>query len=141
MNYLMILVKLALLLTAVNARAQQPVATLATPPNELECQVLTGRITDPFANPLSGATIMLRIPGKGFSTDAFSTNAEGHYMVTSKQAVPRNTIMEITAVGYTTLALPLTNCRPLDLTMMPLVSAKYKVKSRPKKPSSSGRGR
>ena len=145
MNYLMISVKLVLLLTAVNARAQQPAAhsatTLATLPNELECQVLTGRITDPFANPLSGASIMLRSPGKGFSADAFSTNAEGHYMVTTRQAIPRNTIMEITAVGYTTLELPLTNCRPLDLTMTPRVSAKYKIKSRAKKPSGSGRTR
>lgn len=145
MNYLMISVKLALLLTAVNARAQQPAAhpatTLATLPNELECQVLTGRITDPFANPLPGATIMLRGLGKCFSSEAFSTNAEGHYMVTTKQAIPRNTIMEITAVDYNTLELPLTNCRPLDLTMTPRVSVKYKVKSRAKKPSGSGRAR
>lgn len=139
MKYLMIMLNLALLLTAATGRAQQQPA--ASPPNELECRVLTGRVTDPFAFPLTGATIMLRSPGKGFSPDAFSTNAEGHYMVTAKQAIPRNTIMEVTAVGYATLELPLTNCQALDLTLTPLGTTAYKVKYRAKKPGASGRGR
>ena len=113
----------------------------ATPPNELECRVLTGRVTDPFANPLTGATIMLRSPGKGFTPDAFSTNAEGHYIITTKQAIPLNTVMEITALGYATLELPLTSCRPLDLTMMPLVSVSYKAKFRTKKTPGNGKVR
>jgi hypothetical protein len=150
MKYLMILVNLAVLLAATSVRAQQPatlqaatapVAAPASAPNELECRVLTGRVTDPFAYPLTGATIMLRNPDKGFSPEAFSTNAEGHYMVTTKQAILRNTIMEITAVGYATLELPLTNCRPLDLTMMPLAGIKYKTKSRSKKPQSNSKMR
>lgn len=146
MKFLMIPVQLVLLLTAAAVRAQQPAAapavTLpATPPNELECRVLTGRVTDPFAYPLTGATIMLRSPGQGFSPDAFSTNSEGHYIITAKQAIPRNTVMEVTAVGYATLELPLTNCRPLDLTMMPLVGTNYKVKSRNKKASGKGKVR
>ena len=103
--------------------------------------MLTGRITDPFAYPLTGATIMLRSPGQGFSPDAFSTNSEGHYIITAKQAIPRNTMMEITAVGYAPLELLLTNCRPLDLTMTPLVSASYKVKSRTKKPPGNSKVR
>lgn len=139
MKYLLISLKLTLLLTAGIARAQQPSAptTAATLPTELECRVLTGRVTDPFAYPLMGATIMLRSPGQGFSPDAFSTNSEGHYIITAKQAIPRNTVMEITAVGYVTLELPLTNCRPLDLTLLPLATTKYKIKLRNKKPSSS----
>ena len=142
---MIISVRLALLLTATTGRAQQPVPTPpvapATPPNELECRVLTGRVTDPFANPLTGATIMLRSPGQGFSPDAFSTNSEGHYIITAKQAIPRNTVMEVTAAGYATLALPLTNCRPLDLTLMPLNSTPYKTKSRSKKPSGNSKVR
>lgn len=143
MKYLMISVKLALLLTTTTTlRAQQPVpAPAATPPGELECRVLTGRVTDPFAYPLTGATIMLRSPGQGFSPDAFSTNSEGHYIITAKQAIPLNTVMEITATGYATLALPLTNCRPLDLTLVPLNSPGYKTKSRVKKPSGNSKMR
>ena len=141
MKYLMISVKLALLLTAPAAWAQQPTTAPAAVLPELECRVLTGRVTDPFAYPLTGATIMLRSPGQGFIPDAFSTNSEGHYIITSKQAIPRNTIMEVTAVGYATLELLLTNCTPLDLTMMPLVDIKYKVKSRNKKPASNGKVR
>ena len=102
--------------------------------------MLSGRVTDPVAYPLTGATIMLRSPGQGFSPDAFSTNSEGHYIITARQAIPRNTMMEITAVGYATLELPITSCKPLDLTMMPLISG-YKVKSRAKKPRSSGKVR
>ena len=142
MKYLLISAQLALLLMAAAGWAQQqPAQAPAPPPAELECRVLTGRITDPFAYPLTGATIMLRSPGKGFSPDAFSTNAEGHYLVTAKQAIPRNTIMEVTAVGYATLELPLTNCQPLDLTLMPLTSASYKIKIRTKKPRSNGKVR
>lgn len=143
MKYLLILLKLTLLLTAATGQAQQrpAQAPAASPSNELECRVLTGRVTDPFAFPLTGATIMLRSPGKGFIPDAFSTNAEGHYMVTTKQAIPRNTIMEVTAVGYATLELPLTNCQPLDLTLTPLNSTTYKVKFRTKKSGSSARVR
>ena len=147
MKYLTILGRMVLLLltTTTFVRAQQPVtppaATAPAMPSELDCRVLTGRVTDPFAFPLTGATIMLRSPGKGFTPDAFSTNAEGHYIITAKQAIPRNTVMEITALGYATLELPLTSCRPLDLTMMPLVSTSYKAKFRAKKMPGNGKVR
>ncbi|MDQ2794431.1 MAG: carboxypeptidase-like regulatory domain-containing protein [Bacteroidota bacterium] len=146
MRYLLISVRLILLLTAVAGRAQQrpagaPVSAPAPPSTALDCQVLTGRVTDPFAYPLTGATIMLRSPGQGFSLDVFSTNAEGHYMITSKLAIPRNTVMEVTAVGYAPLELALTSCTPLDLTMMPLKPMKYKVKSRNKKNQNDGKVR
>ena len=124
---------LAWLATAAHAQ-QAPAA--ATPEANLDCQVLTGRVTDPFAYPLMGATIMLRSPNNGFSPEAFSTNSEGHYIVTVKQSIPRNTVMEITAVGYATLELPLSSCRPLDLTLVPL-SNSYKGKARVRKAQGS----
>ena len=143
MRYLTVLVKLTLVLLATTGRAQQlaSAAGATKPTDELECRVLTGRVTDPFAYPLTGATIMLRSPNKGFSPEAFSTNSEGHYIITSKQAIPRNTIMEITAVGYTTMEQPLINCRPLDLTLTPLTSATYKFKLRAKKSRGSSKVR
>ena len=152
MKYLMISVKLALLLTtATGWTQQQPAEAYAalpptTPPIELEYRVLTGRVTDPFAYPLTGAIIMLRSPGKGFSPDAFSTNAEGHYMVTAKQTIPRNTIiprntvMEVKAAGYAPLELLLTNCQPLDLTLMPLTNS-YSKPMRAKKLRGNGKVR
>ncbi len=121
--------------------ATPPVPPAAAPADNLSCQVLTGRVTDEFAYPLSGATIILRAPGKGFSLDAFSTNSEGHYIITSKQPISRNTVMEISAVGYNLLELPLTSCTPLDLTLIPLVSNHSKVKIRSKKSGGSSRGR
>ena len=122
-----------------SAPASPPVAAVVLPPppaltDELECQVLTGRVTDEFAYPLTGATIMLRAPGKGFTADAFSTNSEGHYIISSKLPIPRNTVMEVSAAGYNMLELPLTNCRPLDLTLIPLINNHSKVKIRTKKP-------
>ena len=138
-----LLLVLLVLLTTTLARAQQPAAppAAAPSPTELECRVLTGRVTDPLAYPLTGATIILRSPGKGFSPDAFSTNSEGHYIITSKQPIPRNTLMEISAVGYATLQLPLISCKPLDLTMMPLVDTSHKGKPRHKKAPSNGKVR
>ena len=49
MKYLMISVELALLLPATAVRAQQQPAgaPAATTSSELECRVLTGRVTDP----------------------------------------------------------------------------------------------
>lgn len=143
MRYLTVLVKLTLVLLATTGRAQQLASAAGTtkPTDELECRVLTGRVTDPFAYPLTGATIMLRSPNKGFSPEAFSTNSEGHYIITSKQAILRNTIMEITAVGYTTMEQPLINCRPLDLTLTPLTSTTYKFKLHAKKSRGSSKVR
>jgi hypothetical protein len=141
-------VTLSMLLIASAVQAQQPttppdtaVSAVKAPvqPNELGCMVLTGRVTDPFAYPLTGATIMLRTPGKGFIPDAFSTNAEGHYIIASKQAIERNTVLEITAPGYATLALTLINCQPLDITLTPLAGPHYKANGRGKKQRPSGR--
>ena len=143
MRYLTVLVKLTLVLLATTGRAQQLAApdSTAKPADDLSCRVLTGRITDPFAFPLTGATIMLRSPDKSFNPEAFSTNSEGHYIITSKQAIPRNSIMEVTAIGFTMLEQPLTNCTSLDLTMTPLAGTSYKVKVRGKKAQANSKAR
>ncbi len=151
MRYCLLFAALTLWLTISPGFAQQvkpgaPVAAVVVVPtpgsgDALECQELTGRVTDEFDYPLTGATIMLRAPGKGFSLDAFSTNSEGHYIITSKEPIPRNTVIEISAAGYNMLELPLTSCRPLDLTLIPLVSNHSKVKIRTKKTSGSGKVR
>ncbi|MBO2011687.1 carboxypeptidase-like regulatory domain-containing protein [Hymenobacter negativus] len=162
------LVALALFLTAGTAHAQQRPATSAPMPtpmpapvvtpaplpapdvqevpsqtpasaNELECRVLTGRVTDMFDHPLTGATVMLRSHTKGFSVDAFITNAEGKYIVTSKQPIPRNTMLEITAGGYNTFVLPLENCRPIEASLEPLPGTRFKNDGRIKKTSASGK--
>ena len=115
-----------------------PAATPAQP-DDLACQVLTGRVTDPFAYPLTGATVMLRSGGKGFRTDAFTTNAEGQFILTSKQPIPRNTVLEVTAAGYTSFELPLANCQPLDVTIAPLPGTRFKADGRIKKTAAIGR--
>jgi hypothetical protein len=139
MRYLTISVKLALLLAATAVHAQEAAPATPSQPAEFSCRVLTGRVTDQFAYPLTGATIMLRNPNKGFNADAFSTNAEGHYMVTSKQPIPSNTVMEITAAGYTSQELPLTDCKPLDITLVPLEGTRFKADGRIKKTRLTGR--
>lgn len=138
---------LALLLLAGTLHAQEPAAaptptqpaTPAVPADELACRVLTGRVTDRFATPLTGATVMLRSRTKGFSTEAFSTNAEGKYLLTSKQPIPRNTVLEVTAAGYTSIELPLVDCQPQDLTLEPLPGTRFKSDGRIKKTKITGK--
>jgi hypothetical protein len=122
------------------AKPEVPVQTPPpTPTNELECRILTGRVTDAMNHPLTGATVMLRSRTKGFNADAFITNAEGQYIVTSKQPIPRNTMLEITAGGYNTFTLPLENCRPIDAALEPLPGTRFKSDGRIKKTSASGK--
>ncbi len=152
---------LALLLIAAAGQAQQPTATpdstqspatalaaasqppavspAVAPANSLACQVLTGRVTDPFAYPLTGATVMLRDHNKAFRTDAFSTNAEGEFMLTSKQPIPLSTVLEVTAAGYTSFEVPLANCQSLDVTLAPLPGTHFKADGRIKKTAATGR--
>ncbi|MCC3156298.1 carboxypeptidase-like regulatory domain-containing protein [Hymenobacter sp. 15J16-1T3B] len=111
----------------------------AAQPATLGCNMLTGRITDAFAYPLTGATVMLRSRDRSFATDAFSTNAEGRYLVTSKKPIPRDVVLFITAAGYTTLEQPLTNCQPLEVTLEPLPGTKFKSDGRIKKTSNTGK--
>ncbi|MGY3091006.1 hypothetical protein ACVWYF_004070 [Hymenobacter sp. UYAg731] len=116
------------------AQAEAPV-----PSGALGCRVVTGRVTDMFAYPLTGATVILRSHEKGFSNDAFSTNAEGQFIITSKQPIPQNTVLEITAAGYTSLELPLANCQELDLTLVPLPGTRFKADGRIKKTTAAGK--
>ena len=127
---------------ALPATIQPPAASSAVAPapaTSLACQVLTGRVTDPFAYPLTGATVMLRDHSKAFRTDAFSTNAAGEFMLTSKQPIPRSTVLEITAAGYTSVELPLANCQSLDVTLDPLPGTRFKADGRIKKTAAIGR--
>ena len=139
MRYLIIPATLALLLTATAVHAQQAAPSAPNQPDEFSCHVLTGRVTDQFAYPLTGATIMLRNPGKGYNPDAFSTNAEGNYIITSKQPIPRNTIIAVTAAGYSSQELPLTDCKPLDVTLVPLEGTRFKADGRIKKTRVTGK--
>lgn len=109
----------------------------ATQPAMLECATLTGRVTDALAYPLTGATIILRT--RAGITDAFSTNAEGRYLVTSKKPIPRGSTLLITAAGYSSHEQPLTNCQPLEVTLEPLPGTKFKANGRIKKTSSTGK--
>ncbi len=130
---------------ALPAAIQPPVAEPAVAPapalapNSLACQVLTGRVTDPFAYPLTGATVMLRDHSKAFRTDAFSTNAEGEFILTSKQPIPLSTVLEVTAAGYTSFEVPLANCQSLDVTLAPLPGTRFKADGRIKKTAAIGR--
>ena len=152
----LILLSITMLLAAVTTQAQQttsatPALSAAVPspaqpaspppaqPGELSCRVVTGRVTDMFAYPLTGVTVMLRSHEKGFNTDAFITNAEGQFMVTSKQPILLNTVLEITAAGYTSLTLPLANCQVLDLSLEPLPGTRFKADGRIKKTTAAGK--
>ncbi|GAA4391449.1 carboxypeptidase-like regulatory domain-containing protein [Hymenobacter koreensis] len=119
------------------ARNAAPVA----PPNPavLECNTLVGRVTDVFDYPLTGATVMLRGRNNSFSTDAFSTNSDGRYLITSKKPIPRNTVLQVTAGGYNSVEQPLANCKPLDISLELLPGTKLKSDGRIKKTSSTGK--
>lgn len=124
--------------------APRQVATPGVPPtpataDNLSCQVLTGRVTDRFAYPLVGASLTLRSPGKkGISLDASITNGEGRYIITTKQPIPRTTVLEVSAAGYDTLEVPLPNCQPQDITLELLPGTVFKANGRIKRTSRSG---
>ncbi|RTQ47196.1 carboxypeptidase regulatory-like domain-containing protein [Hymenobacter gummosus] len=113
--------------------------TAPAAPATLECNTLAGRVTDAFDYPLTGATVMLRSQGQSFSLDAFSTNADGRYLITSKKPIPRDAVLEVTAAGYSSFTLPLANCRPLDVTLEPLPGTKFKGDGRIKKTAATGK--
>lgn len=126
--------------TATPNAAQTPTQPEApTPGDELACRVLTGRVTDKFASPLTGATVMLRSRTRGFSAEPFSTNAEGKYLLTCKQPIPRNTILEVTAAGYTSVELSLVDCQPQDFTLEPLPGTRFKSDGRIKRSKNTGK--
>ncbi|WP_210518991.1 carboxypeptidase regulatory-like domain-containing protein [Hymenobacter terricola] len=122
--------------TQPTAPAPAPVQGLA---DELDCRVLTGRVTDRFDYPLTGASVMLRSRNRALSGDAYITNSEGKYMVTANQAIPRNTVLEVTAAGYSSIEIPLANCKPLDVTLEPLPGTRFKSDGRIKKTKLTGK--
>ena len=141
---------LALLLLATTTHAQQtappkPAVDMSAPaptqpnPNELTCQVLTGRVTNSSNQPLTGATVILRSRTKGFNVEPSITNAEGEYLLNSKQPIPVNTVLEISAGGYTTFAQPLANCQPIEASLETLPGTRFKSDGRIKKTSASGK--
>lgn len=103
----------------------------------LECATLSGRVTDALASPLTGATIILRT--RTGITDAFSTNAEGRYLVTSKKPIPRGSTLLISAAGYSSHEQLLSNCQPLDVTLEPLPGTKFKANGKIKRTSNTGK--
>lgn len=109
----------------------------ASQPTMLECATLTGRVTDALAYPLTGATIILRT--RTGIVDAYSTNSEGRYLVTSKKPIPRGSTLLITAAGYSSHEQLLTNCQPLEVTLEPLPGTKFKANGKIKKTSSTGK--
>ncbi|MBF9221439.1 carboxypeptidase-like regulatory domain-containing protein [Hymenobacter ruricola] len=113
-----------------------------TPPDaeELGCRVLTGRVTDQLNHPLTGATVLVRTrTTRGFNIEPSITNSEGQYMLSAKQPIPRNAVLEISAGGYTTFAQPLANCQPVDASLEPLPGTRFKNDGRIKKTSASGK--
>lgn len=119
--------------------AAAPAADVAPEPARLECTTLTGRVTDAFAYPLTGATVMLRTGDKAYNLDAFSTNSDGRYLLTSKKPIPPNALLQISAAGYTTYEQPLKSCQPLEITLEPLPGTKFKSNGRIKKTASTGK--
>jgi hypothetical protein len=96
-------------------------------------------VSDKFNNPLTGASVMLRSPTKARITDAFITNAEGKFMVSSKQPILRTMVLEITAAGFTMVEFPLTNCQPIDATLEPLPGTRFKSDGRIKRTTVTGK--
>jgi hypothetical protein len=163
MKILFLPLSLALALTVISAQAQQrpakpqpapahpatepaasvaplPPASAAPESNDLGCRVLTGRVTNQLNQPLTGASVVVRLPNtKGISIDPSITNAEGQYMVSSRQPIPRNAVLEISAGGYNVFALPLTNCQPVEASLEPLPGTRFKNDGRIKKTSVSGK--
>jgi hypothetical protein len=120
--------------------APLPPAPFPSETNDLGCRVLTGRVTNQLNQPLTGATVIVRLPNtKGLSIDPSITNAEGQYMVSSKLPIPRNAVLEISAGGYNVFALPLANCQPVEASLEPLPGTRFKNDGRIKKTSASGK--
>ncbi len=86
-----------------------------------------------------GATVMLRTGSKSFKIEPAITNAEGQYLLISKQPIPLNTVLELSAGGYNTFSQPLANCQPLEASLEPLPGTRFKNNGRIKKTSASGK--
>ena len=125
--------------TATPATPATTTAAVMVNPDELSCHTLTGRVTNHANEPLTGATVMLRSRTRSFSAEACITNAEGEYLLTSKQPIPRNTVLEISAGGYNTFAQPLSNCTFIEASLEPLPGTRFKSDGRIKKTKATGK--
>jgi hypothetical protein len=124
----------------------KPTAAAETPApaspaaDELGCRVLTGRVTDQLNHPLTGATVIVRTRNSRASNiEPSITNSDGQYMLSSKQPIPRNAVLEISAGGYTTYTLALDNCQSIEASLEPLPGTRFKNDGRIKKTSASGK--
>ncbi|MCB2409242.1 carboxypeptidase-like regulatory domain-containing protein [Hymenobacter lucidus] len=133
-----ILAGLGLCLLSGQALAQQPAGTATTAPEPappvLECQTLTGVVTDENQQPLTGATVVVQ----GIQ-DAFSTNSEGQYIITTKKPIPQAVHLQISAAGYSTQKLVLKACQPPPVALQTLPGTRFKRDGRIKKTTSTGK--
>ncbi|UOQ54344.1 carboxypeptidase-like regulatory domain-containing protein [Hymenobacter cellulosivorans] len=113
------------------SRAQQ---SDPTPAASLECSVLTGVVTDENQRPLTGATVVII----GVN-DAFSTNSEGQYIVSSRKPLPQNAQLQISAGGYETQKLVPSSCQLPTVSLKLLPGTRFKRDGRIKKTTSTGK--
>ncbi|UOG74641.1 carboxypeptidase-like regulatory domain-containing protein [Hymenobacter tibetensis] len=103
----------------------------APPPS---CESLTGLITDESYQPLTGATVQVQ----GIN-DAFSTNAEGRYIVVFRKPVLRPVRLKISAAGYETQEFALNSCLPPNVALRLVPGTRFKRDGRIKKTTSTGK--
>ncbi|WP_375434704.1 carboxypeptidase-like regulatory domain-containing protein [uncultured Hymenobacter sp.] len=120
------------------ALAQQsttaPADSVAQPAPPPGCLSLTGLVTDENFQPLTGATVQVQ----GIN-DAYSTNSEGRYIVTSKKPLPRPARLKISAVGYETEEFALNTCIPPDVALRLAPGTRFKRDGRIKKTTITGK--
>jgi len=114
--------------------ATAPVDSVAKPVIPTGCLSLTGLVTDENFQPLTGATVQIQ----GIN-DAFSTNSEGRYILTSKKPLPRPARLKISAIGYETEEFALNTCTPPDVALRLTPGTRFKRDGRIKKTSSTGK--
>lgn len=114
--------------------ATMPADSVAKPAPPLGCESLTGLVTDENFHPLLGATVQIQ----GIN-DAFSTNSEGRYIITSKKPLPRPARLKISAVGYETEEFALNPCTPPDVALRLVPGTRFKRDGRIKKTTSTGK--
>ncbi|PJJ48545.1 carboxypeptidase regulatory-like domain-containing protein [Hymenobacter chitinivorans] len=126
---------LALSLFSGACLAQQPV-TASAPAASQECSTLTGVVTDENQRPLTGATVVI----VGVN-DAFSTNSEGQYIVSSRKPLPAAARLQISAGGYETQTLVPSGCQLPTVSLKLLPGTRFKRDGRIKKTTSTGKVR